>query len=568
MKKLDRSKVTGVTFAILTSCVTLAISPKFSYDAFTTFKLVFLYGLGSLSLYIALNSMREIRHKIGSFVSLVILLFIADALLILISSQSNFYETFYGQSGRYTGFGTYLSLILIFTASIALSSFAHRKRIMQAIELTGIFSTFYCLIQLTGNDFFVWSQTVDINVVGFLGNPNFASAFQALVAIVFYSKLVDSNTVLKLKIFYILMFFGAFWSLIGAKSTQGFIILVFGVAMTSYFYLRHKFASRFLSNLILVSTAVGCLIGMADIFQKTPWNPVIYSYTVSIRGDYWRAALNMAADFPFLGVGFDGFSNFYRRSRDAFAYNRLGSETPVDSAHNVFLDYASNGGLLFLALNILLIFFVVRSAKRYIDQSQKFDMTFIIIFIFWLSLIIQSMISINQLGLAIWSWVLGGLILGAENQIESSNKTKHAEKTSDNKRRFDVVFIPSLTLIVLIGSLVASPIVVADHKFKLAIDKGNATELSNSAILWPPNTNKMVLVTAALTKYKFFKEARDLSIRTLEINPDSFEAWRIYAANPLLTDIELMEVKTNLIRLDPNIVKFEGIEKYLTEGKK
>jgi hypothetical protein len=75
----------------------------------------------------------------------------------------------------------------------------------------------------------------------------------------------------------------------------------------------------------------------------------------------------------------------------------------------------------------------------------------------------------------------------------------------------------------------------------------------------------MVLVTAVLNENKIYREAQILSKRTVEINPDSFEAWAIYAFNPIVSESELAEIKKQLNRLDPNLEKLGGVDKYLAE---
>ena len=89
--------------------------------------------------------------------------------------------------------------------------------------------------------------------------------------------------------------------------------------------------------------------------------------------------------------------------------------------------------------------------------------------------------------------------------------------------------------------------------------------LYDAANSWPPITKKMILVTAVLDQNKIYKEAKILSQRTVQISPDSFEAWMIYANNPLVTDSEMVEIKKQLLRLDPNITKLGGIDKFLAE---
>ena len=187
------------------------------------------------------------------------------------------------------------------------------------------------------------------------------------------------------------------------------------------------------------------------------------------------------------------------------------------------------------------------------------------IFAIWVGFVTQSIISINQLGLAVWGWVLGGLILGIKYTEEREEATtSNNSNRIRNKLKTDQ-FTVVIALIAILGASVSLPVVTSDHNFKLALDSKKALDLYNSANSWPPITKKMVLVTAILNENKIYKEAKLLSERTLQINPDSFEAWIIYSQNPLVSELEMAEIKRQLLRLDPNIIKLGGIDKYLAE---
>jgi hypothetical protein len=202
---------------------------------------------------------------------------------------------------------------------------------------------------------------------------------------------------------------------------------------------------------------------------------------------------------------------------------------------------------------------------NYLRSLNRFDTNFVAIFAVWIGFITQSIISINQLGLVVWGWVLGGLILGVRSAENNEGDTPENDLKL-KKKKFDVdQFTVVIALVAILGSFVSMPVVISDHKFKLAIDSKKALDLYNSANSWPPITKKMVLVTAILNENKIYKEAKLLSERTLQINPDSFEAWIIYSQNPLVSELEMLEIKRQLLRLDPNIAKLGGVDEYLAK---
>jgi O-antigen ligase len=565
MIKNQESEKIGLGLGILTACTTLAILPFYAYDAFSGVKLIFITALGAVSGFYVFKNLKNLSQRLGKFASAVVACIILDSIGILVINKIDITQAFYGISGRYTGFLTYFSLCLTLIASAITSSFFVRKKIVNSLIFCGMLSIIYSIFQFSGRDFVPWDSSTGSQVIGFLGNPNFVSSFLALCATAVFAKIIGSKNSLLLNFFYVLILLGAGIGLIGANSTQGFLIAILGFSLVMYFYLFYRFKSKTPSRITLTVLLLGFIGGLLDIFQKVPWDPFLYGETISIRGDYWGAGWNTALANPVFGVGFDGYLNHFRRSRDLVAANRLGSDIPTDAAHNVLLDYASNGGFLFLILNILLICIIFVYGLNYLRSLNRFDTNFVAIFAVWIGFITQSIISINQLGLVVWGWVLGGLILGvrsAENNEEDTPENDLKLK----KKKFDVdQFTVVIALVAILGSFVSMPVVISDHKFKLAIDSKKALDLYNSANSWPPITKKMVLVTAILNENKIYKEAKLLSERTVQINPDSFEAWIIYSQNPLVSELEMIEIKRQLLRLDPNIAKLGGIDKYLAK---
>ena len=553
----------GTPIAVLVSCATLAIAPIYAYDAFTTFKLFFIYALGGVSLFFILRNIKGLKSKFGSLTSVILLCLFIDMLVILAVSDINITQVFYGVSGRYTGFATYMAFTLILAAAALSSDFVARKKVLGAFFFCGILTVVYSLFQYSGRDIVNWDGNAGSKVIGFAGNPNFVSIILALTATVAFAKLLDRNKSILINGLFVLIILAAVIGLFGANATQGFLILGISFAVVLYFFAKSKFRSKIPSRVVATGTILGGIVAALDIFQKVPWDPFLYGETVSIRGDYWQAGWNTALSHPIFGVGFDGYLNFNRRSRDLDASLRPGTDTPTDAAHNVFLDFAASGGFVFLLLNLALIALILRSASRYLKQTQKYESGYVAIFALWIGLMIQSIVSINQLGLAIWSWVLGGLILGSKFEEYDLGRIKK-KNVRQKSFGFDS-FGAAVAVTGLLGGMVALPIVIADHNFKKAIDSKSALELYNAANSWPPITKKMVLVTAVLNENKIYREAQILSKRTVEINPDSFEAWAIYAFNPIVSESELAEIKKQLNRLDPNLENLGGVDKYLAE---
>ena len=84
----------------------------------------------------------------------------------------------------------------------------------------------------------------------------------------------------------------------------------------------------------------------------------------------------------------------------------------------------------------------------------------LIIFSAWVGFQAQSIISINNLGLAVWGWTLGGLIIGLERSIpENLSLANRPHKKSLDKQKINltrsfiatILLIPAISMIVLLN---------------------------------------------------------------------------------------------------------------------
>jgi hypothetical protein len=92
--------------------------------------------------------------------------------------------------------------------------------------------------------------------------------------------------------------------------------------------------------------------------------------TVTGRGRIvqWERTLHMIADRPVIGFGPDTYAMQFPRYIDARFERTVGRDVVPDRAHNVFLDLASNAGLLgvaaYVAVVVLVVLVIVRTLHR------------------------------------------------------------------------------------------------------------------------------------------------------------------------------------------------------------
>ena len=122
---------------------------------------------------------------------------------------------------------------------------------------------------------------------------------------------------------------------------------------------QHKSLGRAVGGLGLIGSSLVFL----GLINAGPLAGYLYKPSLEARGFYWRAGIRMLIEHPFFGVGMDGFGDWYRRARtleDTLFNPGLASNT----AHNVFIDIASNGGFPLIALYLAILGLVIFSITK------------------------------------------------------------------------------------------------------------------------------------------------------------------------------------------------------------
>ena len=141
---------------------------------------------------------------------------------------------------------------------------------------------------------------------------------------------------------------------------QGFLVAIAGLSIVVFFYLRS------VTNSNLVTLAYSGIIGLGGLFvlfgtlQKGPLSSFLYKPSVSYRGEYWQAGINMGTQNPFTGIGMDSYGTFYRMFRASSAAISPGVNVQTDTAHNVFIDIFSGIGMLGLICYFVLNGLILR----------------------------------------------------------------------------------------------------------------------------------------------------------------------------------------------------------------
>jgi tetratricopeptide (TPR) repeat protein len=177
---------------------------------------------------------------------------------------------------------------------------------------------------------------------------------------------------------------------------------------------------------------------------------------------------------------------------------------------------------------------------------------------------LQSIISINQIGLAVWGWLFGGALIAYEiatrptkDSDESTNSTAPKGRRVVKKKQSETIF--SSTLIAgigaVIGLLLASPPYSADAKWRSATvsqDAGLVEEALKPGYLNPENSYKYANASQIFEESKLYDLAYKYAKIGVEFNPDNFDAWRVLYLVSKSTPEEKALALENMKRLDPN----------------
>ena len=265
----------------------------------------------------------------------------------------------------------------------------------------------------------------------------------------------------------------------------------------------------------------------------------------------------MLIEHPIFGVGMDNYGTWYGRNRQVAMEN--GFSTYANTAHNVYLDLASNGGFPLLVIYLAITALVVVAVVRVIQRNEGFDVYFLATVGAWVAYHVQSFISINQLGLAIWGWVLSGLIIGYEINTKVSKDSQSvpvSRKQKGNKERSSAQPLSSKSVLslfagVVIGALIATPLYLANSRFYAAIKANDMKAVESAGNQWPHDERRLFMLAGILRNAALDAKAVQVLREATTEYPDSLDLWNLWSTIPTASPADLATAKAQLKRLDP-----------------
>ena len=542
--------------------VTVLVTDRIGTDPVNVGKMLLVSVVGfSLIPFMAIPSLRSLIRENSWFLALAVLLVLMFTSMF--TSENSFERGLYGAFGRNTGFLSFLSLSMLFITAAQLKSKQSFRLIQRALILAGSLNLVICLADAAGLDVFTWSNPYNA-VLGTFGNPNFIGSFMGIFAGVLFAQIISPSYSSKVRVA-----FGVLWALTFiviylADALQGLLVAAFGISFSIYLYLRTKFQKSLIPNLYLTSLLIAGFVAVLGILQKGPLSSLLYKPSVSFRGEYWKTGISMGQSNPVFGVGIDSYGLFYRTFRSLKSTVSPGIETTTDASHNVVIDVFAGSGFIALIAYIFLNLFVLLQALKYFRRSNHFDPLFVGLFIAWAGYQLQSVISINQLGLAVWGWTLGGAIIGYTRLQSSENESEIKVVPNKGKKKVkkEVELLPPATLIKVIaagivGLLISLPPFVADAKMRQFLaGKGTTDGLFNLAQSWPRDSIRLNKSIVALAQNNRVEEAKLLAAFGTTVFPNDFASWSaLYELSPADSN-EKLAYKKRLHEIDPYNPKY------------
>jgi hypothetical protein len=429
IKKIQSDKTPNILITSV-AIITLAFNSRIQ-DPFNAPKMWLLFFLAAWLIGQLVNNRALIKENSLARKTLLILgLFV---LLLFVSTLLTDLQitAFLGENQRRTGFLTYVGFVLVLLGGLVFIKLENLKALAKISAAAGFLLAFYGTLQITGNDFISWNNPYNA-IISTVGNPNFAAAIMAILGVLSFGLAINNSVSVTTRVLagvssvYLLVLIYL------SDALQG--LLSFAVGVSTILIVLSYRKNKKLGYFALSTSGLIGFIGILGMLQIGPLTEYLYKSSVTVRGYYWRAGVEMLMNNPIFGVGVDRYGAYFKEFRDQQYSLNYGFSITSTNAHNVPIQlFATAGvfvGMIYLAL-ILFIFIRGIIGIRKLQGSNQ--LLFTSVFAAWLAYQAQSIVSIDNIGIAVWGWLLGGVIIGVSSQASSNEDSlKKQPKASAN----------------------------------------------------------------------------------------------------------------------------------------
>lgn len=339
----------------------------------------------------------------------IILVFISSVLLAAVFTDYK-YTAVFGETQRRNGLISYISLpVVLLAASIFVRGF-NIKRLYITTYFIAAITAIYAFMQTNGKDFVQWNNNYN-SIIGTLGNPNFAAAVMAIMGVLIFASIFISDFNIYIRFFAGALALALFGLIYRSNARQGLLSYILGVGLFLTIWLFIK--NRKLGTVAFGSGIIVFIFSVLGMLQIGPLEQFLYKGSVSVRGHYWRTGIEMFMQNPLFGVGMDRYGAYFKQFRDVNYPLSYGFEITSSNAHNTYIQFFATGGIFlgasYLILNVYILKRAIFGLKNLSNNNQLLLGG---VFAAWIAFHAQSLVSIDNIGISIWGWVLGGSIIG------------------------------------------------------------------------------------------------------------------------------------------------------------
>jgi hypothetical protein len=208
---------------------------------------------------------------------------------------------------------------------------------------------------------------------------------------------------------------------------------------------------------LAAAAVAGAPVALA-VLNIGPLASKLYQGTLRNRFDYWTAAIDMFKDHSIFGVGVDRFGEYYRQYA---VQNQVVQGQMTDNAHSIYLQLLATGGLILVIPYVLLVLYITFIGLKSVIKFQGEDKLRVgAAFAIWLGTIAINVVTVDNLGVGVWFWITGGVLVaissnsvqsdtGAQGKKEKITKANSA-KTMHSESVFPITYVTSFILVIAV----------------------------------------------------------------------------------------------------------------------
>lgn len=483
-------------------------------------------------------------YKLNQILLYLTSLFLLFLILGVILNHTNLSEQIFGVYGRSNGLLTYLSCMVFFVLISCVEFEALQDLLHRRVTQAGWIVLTYFYLQLLGWDPINWNQTYNVPT-STLGNPNFLSAFLAILIFAQFGNFVSLASTKWNQMKFIFGVTIAATSIFLSDSQQGILMVGIGVWILMLSYAQNR-GWNLLSKCGAAFTLIFIAFVTFGAFNLGSGKFLFSQPSLAIRREYWIAGIEMIKDSPIFGNGIDSYLFQFDAHKTPSFVESYGTTLTSSSAHNVYIDiFQGSGviaGLIYVTINL---YIGLVSLRRILSGQVKLQYT--VLFVMWVILQIQSLISIQNIAIAAWQWCIAGLLVA---QSRAVIQAKESSKTFFYGNRFikTKLFIQAIAVFLFIVSFLP---LIQDVRFANAIKTSNGQALISLSKSFPFDSYRFNYTAQALQSARYWHWALLTARRAVIQNPRNKESWILIYESKLSTRLEKEFARKKIVQIDP-----------------